>query len=273
MSQVTAPILLDSTGQAIVAKLQDIVDAIGGSGGYWKVRFYTPKGNVLLHTEYVANGSNCTYGSDLAWAASPGGAESPGLLDSITQDTDAYLYVPDTYTNLSCVQLVTGAYINVGIVPSNHLTELSVNDVSYVDKKNWIGTSAGANYYHFSTYSNKYYWGRNGSEASAGAWSSGDHFLEYNKGSNYQVYLDGVCLGSNSGISSGANLEIGRRGTNAIAADFRVYFCRVTNKGTNELVRYLVPVIRNSDNEVGFFDVINNAFYANAGSGSLIAGA
>ena len=38
------------------------------------------------------------------------------------------------------------------------------------------------------------------------------------------------------------------------------------------LVRNFIPAKRNSDNVLGLYDLVNNVFYTNAGSGTFIAG-
>ena len=46
--------------------------------------------------------------------------------------------------------------------------------------------------------------------------------------------------------------------------------CQIS-EGTN-LVRNLIPCYRNSDNVVGLYDIVNNVFYTNDGTGDFIAG-
>lgn len=50
----------------------------------------------------------------------------------------------------------------------------------------------------------------------------------------------------------------------------RFYYYQVYNGDT--LVQDLVPAMRNSDNEVGFYDVVDNIFLTNAGSGTFSYG-
>lgn len=50
----------------------------------------------------------------------------------------------------------------------------------------------------------------------------------------------------------------------------RVYFAKIYDDG--ELVRDLIPCIRVSDNEVGFYDKVNDVFYENLGTGSFTYG-
>ena len=56
----------------------------------------------------------------------------------------------------------------------------------------------------------------------------------------------------------------------ASAANLKIYSCEIYNNGT--LVRDLVPA-KNSSGTSGLYDIVNGAFYANAGSGAFTAGA
>lgn len=51
----------------------------------------------------------------------------------------------------------------------------------------------------------------------------------------------------------------------------KVYYCKITVDGT--LVRSFVPCYRKSDNVAGLYDLVNNVFYTNAGSGVFAVGA
>lgn len=56
----------------------------------------------------------------------------------------------------------------------------------------------------------------------------------------------------------------------ASAASLKIYSCKIYNNGT--LVRNFVPV-KNSSGTIGLYDLVNSAFYTNAGSGAFTAGA
>ena len=52
----------------------------------------------------------------------------------------------------------------------------------------------------------------------------------------------------------------------------KIFYVRILNPGTNTWAAAYVPCYRKADNVVGFYDVVNSAFYINAGSGSFTAG-
>ena len=51
----------------------------------------------------------------------------------------------------------------------------------------------------------------------------------------------------------------------------RIYRCRFYEG--EELIRDFIPCVRNSDNEIGMYDVVNDVFYTNQGTGSFTYGA
>lgn len=59
-------------------------------------------------------------------------------------------------------------------------------------------------------------------------------------------------------------------GTAAVHAKAKLYSCQIYDNGT--LVRDFVPAKRNSDGAIGLLDQANNVFYANAGTGTFVAG-
>lgn len=50
----------------------------------------------------------------------------------------------------------------------------------------------------------------------------------------------------------------------------RMYYCKIYDNDL--LVRDLVPCYRKSDNKPGFYDILNNVFYTNAGTGEFTVG-
>lgn len=70
----------------------------------------------------------------------------------------------------------------------------------------------------------------------------------------YNLYL----FATNNGVSTALNL------------DGRFYNCKI--RENNTLVRELIPCYRKSDNEIGMYDVVNDVFYTNAGTGTFTKG-
>lgn len=179
------------------------------------------------------------------------------------------------YAVLAYIESTGTQYIDLNIVPTNHTFEIQYDSGAYNNDEKLFGTEAGYLYYAFTLYSNKYYWGLNGSQTSGGTWSAGKKTLLYNSGSNYGVIQDGVTLGSGSKIASnGQSLCLFKRvTTEGVFFQGLTYYCKLTEKSTNNVVRDCIPVKRLFDNAVGLYDKVEKKFYANAGTGVLIAGA
>ena len=50
----------------------------------------------------------------------------------------------------------------------------------------------------------------------------------------------------------------------------RMYYCKIYDNDL--LIRDLVPCYRKSDNKPGLYDIVNNVFYTNAGTGEFAVG-
>lgn len=181
------------------------------------------------------------------------------------------VYIGD-YIDLEYIQFTLGSYIDTGIIPSNHTSEVKFDFEEYSDDEFLLGTESNLNNnYHFTTYQNKYYWGLNGSQESNGTWSTGIHTLIYN-GENNEVILDEETLGSGSSIVGTTNLRIGYRLYAGATFQGKIYYVKVTDKSTGNLVRDFIPVHNRVTNSAGLYDKIEKKFYPNNGTGSFIEG-
>ena len=149
------------------------------------------------------------------------------------------------------------------------MTDVKFDFESYLSDEHLFGTAVSNShyYYSFTTYDNKYYWGMNGNNTSASSWTTGNHTLIFND-SNSNVILDETIIGSSTNTTSTANLLIGRRGTSTTLSG-KIYYFKITDKSTGNLVRYFVPAVRNTDSVAGMYDIVNDLFYTNAGTGTF----
>lgn len=93
---------------------------------------------------------------------------------------------------------------------------------------------------------------------------------------NGQVVEDGVVLGS--GTITGSYYFglfcVGRNnGTVSSVSTSRIYACTIINKTTDTAVYDFVPCYRRADSVAGFYDLANNVFLTNDGTGTFIVGA
>lgn len=96
---------------------------------------------------------------------------------------------------------------------------------------------------------------------------------------NSKCSIDGTIVSRNSGPKPDFNLFLFARNNESLGTTTvgyyckeKLYSCKIYNL-SNELVHYFIPCYRKSDNEIGLYDLINNVFYANAGTGVFLMGA
>jgi uncharacterized repeat protein (TIGR02543 family) len=164
--------------------------------------------------------------------------------------------LPSEYQQVEYVQFDSSDYIDTGVIPSNHMTEMKfkANEGDYL-----FGTSQRSTNYHFTIYDYQYYWGENGSEGHGGTFTDDVHKLIYNADNN-SVLVDDILIGSGKDISASTNLWIGRRGDQNHLLG-RIYNMKITNKSTENVERNLIPCYRKSDNTLGLYDLSNDQFY------------
>jgi len=77
---------------------------------------------------------------------------------------------------------------------------------------------------------------------------------------------------STIGAQTNNSIKIGYNNATGTSYKQRVYWCKLYSN-TNMLVRYLIPAKRNSDGVVGMYDVMNDVFLTNQGTGDFAYGA
>ena len=192
-----------------------------------------------------------------------------------TQKPNPAYVVPDGYTQLEYIESSGNQYFDTGVVPTNHMVEAMYNMPAYVNDSHLFGTEYGSPpyyYFHFTFFDNAYYWGLNGGQGIGGTFSTGLKTLQYNVGENHEVIQNGVVLGSGSDIYSGGNLRVGCRENGNDGFFGKIYYFRLIDRNSGTLVRNCISAIRNSDGTVGMYDLVNDVFYTNEGTGTFIAG-
>ena len=190
-----------------------------------------------------------------------------------TDETGTLVHIlPETYQRVGWIGTTGTQYIDTGIVPTDHMVEVKYDSEEYNNDEHLFGTATtnSARYFHFTLYSNKYYWGLNGAESKGGAWSTGVKTLLYNYGDDHEVIQDGVVLGSGSYITSAGYLTLSRR--TAVNFKGKYYYFKVTDRATGLLVRDMIPCYRKADGVIGMYDTISGQFFTNAGTGEFRKG-
>ena len=92
--------------------------------------------------------------------------------------------------------------------------------------------------------------------------------LIYN-GANNSVKLDDDILVENIEFDSGANLLVGEREGSGRRLNGKIYYFKLIDKTTGEMVRNLIPCYRKSDDVIGLYDTVTGTFYTNDGTGTF----
>lgn len=151
---------------------------------------------------------------------------------------------------------------NKGIVtdiPVNKNYKIEVKfDAEDFNQESIFGTTNNSTYTHFTLYSNKYYFGTGSTEFSFGSYTKGDHIFIYND-ENSKCLFDGEII-SDISVSDqpGYYYTIGCRTNNTNFVFYgKLYYIKMTDKNTNTLVHYLVPI----DQTIELNNIYNTPLY------------
>lgn len=184
--------------------------------------------------------------------------------------------LPSEYTQVDYIQSSGSQYIDAGI---NADTKLRVVvDMAYLNyslANQNIGAiklgTPNARYHLLPSTSDINFWVNNDSYK-LGTADNNRHLIDMN-------VPDGQVLYDNNVITIPTNIRdtelnfwlFGRNSTEAkYFAQMRLWNCKMYYNGN--LVRDFIPCYRNSDNEVGLYDLVNNVFYTNQGTGVFTYG-
>lgn len=109
-----------------------------------------------------------------------------------------------------------------------------------------------------------------------GEYNSNIHTIIYNDENN-KVYWDGEEKTTVSDLDTSSTNSIyifAMHGSSGVQenASARIMSVKIIDKATDTQIRNFVPCYRKSDNEVGLYDLVNNQFYTNAGTGIFLIG-
>ena len=179
------------------------------------------------------------------------------------------------YTNLEYLESSGTQYIDTGFIP-NQDTSIEVdgytnsNKSLYGTEKGINGTGVGPTgptmgFYYFTDYTGRY-----NSDIAVNV----RHTFKQEKN---KLYVDNNLIHVFNETTSSSNYPIflfGRSdSTNGSLNDYgpgRIYSVKIWND--DKLVRNMIPCLRKSDDEVGLYDLVNDIFYKNQGTGEFTAG-
>lgn len=190
--------------------------------------------------------------------------------------------IPDTYTRIEFLQSTGTQYIDSGVIANFANNKIEQTATVQYTTSNTSRELMGTNGYGF--------WGKNASnkiEAALGQVTVTDNALTKNVVS-WTTNPDGNALvlnvNSNQYTSTASTFVNDNYAYYVFALGIRIgsgaaasFLCHAkvwdyTMAVDNEVVCYLIPVKRNSDNVLGMYDVVTGTFKTNAGTGTFTAG-
>ena len=188
--------------------------------------------------------------------------------------------LPNGYTPLEYIESTGTQYIDTGISPTNATETKIVGQYT-----GWAGNNDtlfgalrlnGYDYYGFGTGGERWrlWYGSSGAPwVLFGAKDTQKHtFLLKNK----SIYIDDLTTpAAASQLSTTTNRSMylfcaNYAGTASYLAKAKIF--SVTIKENNTIIQDLIPARRNSDGEIGMYDIVRNTFLTNVGTGNFTAG-
>ena len=188
--------------------------------------------------------------------------------------------LPETYQQVEYIESTGTQYIDTGFVPDSN-TSIVMMASNTSSSNACLYCARGTSGYRDNTYSafliagntlridyNKTQYGNIMTAAK-------DIPYVYMQNKNY-IYVNGELVKTltESEFSSEYNMYLmasHQGGTNiGNIGEVKLYYCKIWNNGI--LAREFIPCYRKSDNVVGMYDVVNNVFYTNNGTGNFNMG-
>lgn len=185
--------------------------------------------------------------------------------------------LPKEYTQVDYIESSGNQYIDTGVNADTNLRVI-------LDMAFTTPTSANQNVgaiklqssnnarYHILCRNNKYAIYLNDSEYSTINFDTDRHYFDINPVEGYgKVDTYERTLPTNISDTELNFYLFGRNSTSTIyMSRIKQWACKMYYN--NEIVRDFIPCYRNSDNEVGLYDLVNDNFYTNQGSGAFVYG-
>ena len=197
-----------------------------------------------------------------------------GIVGRTSQNT---AILPSEYTQVDYIESSGAQYIDTGHYPSSNNDELEIQ-ASYVGGNTTsclFGAYANGSFYQLNktTTANQF---RIITRAGDVFYTFEDYALKHTyilKGNKLYIDNTEVATGSGTVDFSSQTLYLFARNYSGEAGQFgswRIYSCKI--KTNDILVRDFIPCYRNSDNEIGLYDIVNDVFYTNQGTGVFTYG-
>ena len=185
--------------------------------------------------------------------------------------------IPSGYTFYDYIESTGTQYIDTGFKPNNNTkVEMKINITTLPTPITCLfGGRDAVNKNNFSVWAivgTNMRWDYASNQLAAGNLVVGDNTIIKDKNTNI---LNGVTISTNTLETFQSIYNLTLFGTNTAGtvnypSAFRLKKCKIWDNGT--LIRNMIPAKKNSDNKVGMYDLVNNVFYSNAGTGVFSTG-
>lgn len=185
--------------------------------------------------------------------------------------------LPEGYTQVEYIESTGTQYIDIGFNGGNNYTiKCKIQDVGRTTfvfsdyKDNVANENLGLYVLGSGTYGIYYTSTQKFLSSTAGDIKNIDFALN-STGLTYTINEE-TGTSSYTPTTNNGNVVLFRRGnSDTYYSSTKLYNFKIFN-GSNTLVRNLIPCYRNSDNVIGMYDLVNDVFYTNAGTGTFLKG-
>lgn len=191
--------------------------------------------------------------------------------------------VPDGYTQLEYIESTGTQYIDTGVVYENNSSQRFVADIAFLgsDSTNLFGYGITINGPHCGVISGTFKYGFTSDVSTSYAYTIGNRILidfdalnSYLKVDEYggETVLNIQNLERTTRTTSNQSFKLfGYTNASGLQCRSQRIFSFLVYKD-DTIQRDFIPAKRNSDGALGLYDLANDVFYTNAGSGAFTAG-
>lgn len=206
---------------------------------------------------------------------------------SIVQSGGVSPRLPSAYQEVEWVASDGQAYFMSGINPTqNHGFEAKVMYNSFIDGNNQrddrticVSQDGSGRHWGFNTRNDNSYWqienlNNTGKTEVPSMTLNTTYTIEYNTDNLSKCYIDGshkaTMTRNTYALPELPIMAFNNNGSIIFIMIGRLYYYKLYENGT--LVRDFVPCYRIADGEIGLYDLVNDVFYTNQGSGTFTCG-
>ena len=176
------------------------------------------------------------------------------------------------YIELEYIQTSGTQYIDTGITVSHHQVQTKMQ-MTTLNNNTFL---FGSNYYHIGCYSNNmvsaFYSGNQEISLKTDSYLLNENTIIFND-SQHRVIINNETLRSDFlDYTPNRTIQILRRNGLGGVSTAKVWYFKVIDNSTGELLRDMIPVKRKSDNEICMYDKISEQYFTNQGTGTFVAG-